>query len=203
MPSTTSTELPSWVADIHKATNAETRSQPWKALLQESFNRAEANGDRCDVHREPTATQHAPGRVSKFQACNDLARSTVSHLTMNPNDELVRLNYALRDPIHDLEKPYQIISDIPGMKRRSNVEIIPGSKPELIQDLRGKEHLFGLDSHGFQILEHHSAVKDWSDKQAIEKTYLFEAEQLIANYLDDVDEVYIFNWRVNLTPGPI
>ena len=115
------------------------------------------------------------------------------------NDELVKLRYANRLPIHDFEKPYQIISELSGVYRKSNIECNLAPERERIQDLRGQERLYGIDSHGFQVLEHYSAIKDWSDKQAVEEHYLPEVERLIANHLDGVDEVYIFNWRVRLS----
>lgn len=53
--------------------------------------------------------------------------------------------------------------------------------------------MYGKDSHGFQVIEHHS---DWSDKQAIETQYFPEVQRLITSHLDEVDEIKIFNWRV-------
>ena len=115
---------------------------------------------------------------------------------MPPNDELVTLNSALRLPIYNFEKPYQIISEVPGTYKKSNVEFSLAPEPERILDLRGQKHHYGIDSHGFQILDHHSSFADWSNKYAIESQYLLEVKQIISNHLDEVDEVHIFGWRV-------
>lgn len=115
---------------------------------------------------------------------------------MPPKDELATLNYALRLPLYTLEKPYQIISKLPGTYKKSNVEFSLAPESERIVDLRGQKHLYGIDSHGFQILDHHSFFADWSNKNAIESQYLQEVKHLISNHLDEVDEVYIFDWRV-------
>lgn len=112
------------------------------------------------------------------------------------NKELASLNYAIRLPLYNVEKPYQVISDLPGTYTKSNVKFSPAPEPELIEDLRGSENLYGIDSHGFQIAHHRSAIQDWSNRQEIEDLYFLEMQQLIRSQLEDVDEVYIFNWRV-------
>ncbi|OIW25250.1 hypothetical protein CONLIGDRAFT_648290 [Coniochaeta ligniaria NRRL 30616] len=111
------------------------------------------------------------------------------------NDELVKLTYATRLPIHAIEKPYQMISSFPGTYKKSNIEFNSAPEPERIRDLRGQEHKYSLNSHGFQVIEHHSDIADWSDKQAIENQYLPQVQQLFTSHLDEVDEVKIFNWR--------
>lgn len=113
------------------------------------------------------------------------------------NATSARLNYALRLPIYETEKPYRIVSDLPGEYPKTNVDFQLAPQPEIIHDLRGKEHLFNLDSHGFQIISHDSAVADWSDRATIESVYIPEAVELYKKYLAEADEVYVYNWRVH------
>ncbi|KAL8649498.1 MAG: hypothetical protein Q9226_005558 [Calogaya cf. arnoldii] len=112
-----------------------------------------------------------------------------------PHDEFIRLNYATRLSIYEFEKPYQIISEIAGAHKKSNVEFRVAPEPECIQDLRGQEHLYGTDSHGFKVFEHRSAVVNWTEKRAIEAQYIPEVKRLLADHMNEVDEVYVFNWR--------
>ncbi|KAK3985471.1 hypothetical protein QBC44DRAFT_353004 [Cladorrhinum sp. PSN332] len=109
-------------------------------------------------------------------------------------DELISLNYATRLPLYETEKPYQIVSDFPGSYQKTNIEF-RRAEPEVVRDVRGREHIYALDSHGFQVIPHRSAVRDWSDKQAIEHQYLPEIQELLSQHLEAVDEIYLFNWR--------
>ncbi|KAF2649448.1 methyltransferase CmcJ [Lophiostoma macrostomum CBS 122681] len=110
-------------------------------------------------------------------------------------DQLVSLSYATRLPIYEIEKPYQIVSQTTGTHQRSNVLFSTPSISEPIRDIRGSEHLYDLDSHGFKVVEHRSAVQDWSDKTTVSREYIKEVERVIKKHMSGVDEVHIFNWR--------
>ncbi|CZT48568.1 uncharacterized protein RSE6_09284 [Rhynchosporium secalis] len=112
-------------------------------------------------------------------------------------DELISIQYATRSPRHDFEKPFQIASSFPGEYTKSNIDFTH-AVAEVIHDLRGSQDAYGIDSHGFAVIEHYSAMVDWSDKEAIEKLYLPEVEKIMTAHLDNVNEVYFFNWRVRL-----
>ena len=90
------------------------------------------------------------------------------------------------------------MSEFLGQYQKSNIEF-RRAEPETIQDLGEQgEHLYKIDSHGFQIVRQHSKMTDWSQKQAIEEQYLPEVERIMAHHLDKFDEVYLFNRRVRL-----
>jgi len=52
-----------------------------------------------------------------------------------------------------------------------------------------------LNTHGFQYLNHASNLDDFS-KANIESVYLPEVETLLRSELEDVDGVFIFDWRL-------
>ncbi len=74
-----------------------------------------------------------------------------------PRDELISIKYATRSPRHDFEKPFQIASSFPGEYEKSNIDFSL-AEAEVIHDLRGNEDAYGVDSHGFAVIEHHSAM---------------------------------------------
>ena len=48
-----------------------------------------------------------------------------------------------------------------------------------VEDVRGKEHAFSLDVHGFQFVRHVSAETEFVDEQRIKEVYYKEAEELL------------------------
>jgi len=50
-----------------------------------------------------------------------------------------------------------------------------------------EEPIFPKSAHGFDVVRHHS------NKQAIEDQYFTEVQRLMADHLDNVDVVYLFN----------
>lgn len=52
------TQSPAWVVGIQTAAKVETRSQPWKAVVQ-AVPEAQENRDLYNVEREPTGTDGA------------------------------------------------------------------------------------------------------------------------------------------------
>ncbi|KAH4029374.1 hypothetical protein HBI55_120950 [Parastagonospora nodorum] len=110
-------------------------------------------------------------------------------------NELSRLNYSVRDPKHLIEKPYQIISEFSGEYKATNIDFSLSLEPEVINDIRGHQHEYGMDTHGFRVIENVSKIQDWSDHSAVEAQYLLEAKDLIAEHVENADEVHVFNWR--------
>lgn len=50
-----------------------------------------------------------------------------------------------------------------------------------IQDISGRESLYSLDSHGFQLHRHESSEKSFLDESTIGTGYFAETEQLLKN----------------------
>lgn len=111
-------------------------------------------------------------------------------------DECVVLSYAKWLPIYDREVPFQILSDFSGDYKRTNLEFGPAPVAETIHDIRNLESTFKLDIHGFQVCLQETSVQDWTDRRSIETQYYDEMEQMLRSELDDVDEVFFYDWRV-------
>ncbi|KAH8822070.1 hypothetical protein F5884DRAFT_658980 [Xylogone sp. PMI_703] len=118
-------------------------------------------------------------------------------------DARARLNYFDWQEIHEIEKPYQIFIEVENENdRTSNLTFREGPE-EVIHDVRGQEGAFTLDTTGFAFRKHVSSVKDFQSRSVIEKEYLPECEKVLMDELDDVDEVFIFDWRLrNTIPVP-
>ncbi|KAK0659147.1 methyltransferase CmcJ [Cercophora samala] len=118
---------------------------------------------------------------------------------MSPRDELTQIRYAKDLPLFQHEKPYVVLSELANSDskfRQTNVELEFG-KPQVIQDIRGREAEFTLDLNGFQICHHHSALENWGNVKDIEDVYLPEVEALLRNELgSDVAVIKIFDWRL-------
>jgi len=60
-----------------------------------------------------------------------------------------------------------------------------------------------IDTHGFMIHYHQSAVPDFQNRTEVEDLDLSEIEALLRSTLERVDKVFIFNWRGSLPrPSP-
>jgi hypothetical protein len=102
--------------------------------------------------------------------------------------------------IYESERPYQILTAIPEEapeQRRSNLKFQDGPPQEVV-DIRDIEAQYSLDENGFQYITHHSALSpaDFEDKAIVGKKYFEECEQILRKHLEDVTEVFFFDWRV-------
>src|SRR5260370_21129041 len=71
--------------------------------------------------------------------------------------------YLVWNPIYRTEKPFQIFSDIPPDwpdQRKDNLHFEFASSVETINDVRGQEHIYTLDQHGFPYIKHESCLSD-------------------------------------------
>ena len=50
----------------------------------------------------------------------------------------------------------------------------------VVTDITGSEDKYTLDSHGFQLLHHVSAEKDFTDEERIKEVYYPEIHQLVS-----------------------
>ncbi|KAK4194398.1 methyltransferase CmcJ [Triangularia verruculosa] len=118
---------------------------------------------------------------------------------MPPRDELAKIRYAKDLPLFEREKPYVVLSELAASDsdfRHTNIELEFG-KPQVIQDIRGREAEFTLDSNGFQVCHQRSALGAWEKAHDIEVIYLPEVEALLRNELGpDVTGIKIFDWRL-------
>jgi hypothetical protein len=104
------------------------------------------------------------------------------------------LEYLKWQDIYLTEKPYLALMDVPEGVRRSNMLFEDGPVEE-INDIRGREDQFDLDTHGFMIRKCPLQTKVF-DRESIESLYLKEVESLIYQEIADVEKVVCFNWQV-------
>ncbi|MCJ1323487.1 hypothetical protein MMC10_000148 [Thelotrema lepadinum] len=114
-------------------------------------------------------------------------------------DQVIRLNYLQWQAIYAEEKPYQVFSNISekdsAIQQTTNLVFQPGEL-ETIHDARGIEETFDLDTEGFKFATHQTRVCNFKDRRLVEGEYFQEMEQLLRKHVQDVDQVYFFDWRV-------
>lgn len=109
-------------------------------------------------------------------------------------NETAQLNYIKWEDKFETEKPYEVLSEVPAGFPRSNFSCSPAA-PEAIEDIRGREELFNLQDHGFQIWRHHHTMETF-DKESIEHNYLPSLDSLLKEVFGSETETYFFDWRV-------
>lgn len=99
------------------------------------------------------------------------------------------------------EKPFQIYINIPkgSPDQRTHNLVFEEGDETTVHDVRDRLEDFTLDKNGFTYVQKESALPSsmFNDRSAIEKTYLPECEALIKEHVGDVDQVYVFDWRVS------
>jgi hypothetical protein len=117
-----------------------------------------------------------------------------SETPQNVKNETIQLNYIEWQDKFATEKPYEVLSEVPAGFPRSNFSCSP-AVPETIEDIRGREKLFNLQDHGFQIWKHQHMVEEFS-KESIEQIYLPSLDSLLKEVFGPGTETYFFDWRV-------
>ncbi|KAH8802956.1 hypothetical protein F5884DRAFT_491189 [Xylogone sp. PMI_703] len=111
-----------------------------------------------------------------------MASSTVTTLE-NPKVVRTTLNYYIDSP----NNPTAFAPTGAAFFKR---EFNP--KEVLIHDIRGREEEFALDQQGFQVCQHSSAIKDFTDRDNVKKIYYPETVELIKT-ITGASRVYIFS----------
>ena len=65
------------------------------------------------------------------------------------------------------------------MENPTTFERPPETHKVTIQDVSGDEKKYGLDSHGFQLVQHMSEEKDFLDDDRVKDRYYKEVDQLL------------------------
>lgn len=118
---------------------------------------------------------------------------------MGLKDQLATFDYLQWQPLYEEEKPYEIFIQMPehmDHSRRTNL-VFAKHTEQLVEDIRGHEDDFDLNTQGFQILHEPTSFNGWWDRNAVEEVYLPECERLLRKYVEGVDRVFFFNWRVS------
>ena len=118
---------------------------------------------------------------------------------MSPqHDEEASFLYLDWQELYNTEKPFQIFSAIPehAIDQRATNLVFKAGPPEHINDIRGNEASFSLDVHGFAVRKHVTSLQNFENVSEIESVYLREIEELLKSEVEDVDQVFLFDWRV-------
>lgn len=111
--------------------------------------------------------------------------------------ERASILYLRWDKLFEKEKPFHVFREIPPNAKDQRVTNITFEQKVVeFHNIREREELFELDTHGFMIRHHQPELSNFANKQAVESLYLPEVEKLLKRELDRVDHVCIFDWRV-------
>ena len=110
--------------------------------------------------------------------------------------ETATIQYVKWLPLYETEKPFQLFLDIPSDapdQRKTN--IVFETKTSQAKNIRGQEQEFGLDTNGF-CYRTMNGFEDLNSKSEVTDGYLPAVEQLLKDVVEDVDRIFIFDWRV-------
>ncbi|KAK4455291.1 hypothetical protein QBC34DRAFT_389712 [Podospora aff. communis PSN243] len=101
--------------------------------------------------------------------------------------------------LYETEKPFQILLDIPEdspEQRRHNL-VFEDGPVETVHDVRGRESEYSLDKNGFTYIKRASnmAPDDFTNRDKVTNVFLPELEAMLKETLDDVDQVFIYDYR--------
>jgi len=114
-----------------------------------------------------------------------------------PHNSIGTIRYLKNLELYKREKPFQILIDIPEDapdQRSTNLEY--EDKEVEFQDVRGKEQAYTLNDHGFTYRHYDFGFDEYEDREAVEKRYLPKVEDFIRKEVDEVDKIFIFDWRL-------
>jgi len=129
-----------------------------------------------------------------------------SHLPRNGEESglsgetvLTKLDYYVRDPKHEYEKPYEIRYDTGGLIPDTNIMEEP--KPVVIQNFRMLQSYQSLQDYGFTSAKVHCSLKaaEFDDESKVKNEYYPAVEQALRKAYPDADEVKILEHIVRLS----
>jgi hypothetical protein len=126
-----------------------------------------------------------------------------------------KLKYLEWQPSYNHTRPYRIAQF--GRKRKNQDENKPhnlvfreGDAAETIRDIRGinegeKHHGFTLETNGFVYRRYPPLLfanpKDFETPEHIQNVFLPNCEAILKNEIEEVDQVFIFDWKVGVSEG--
>ncbi len=113
------------------------------------------------------------------------------------SDQVARLNYIRWQEDFRTEKPYELLFSVPKGRERQNFELEAGPE-QLIQDARGRESQFNIDTHGFEFRRQAMELKIFT-QETIESLYFASVRSILCEAVGDAAEVVIFDWRVMMS----
>ena len=114
-----------------------------------------------------------------------------------PHHAISTIRYLKDLELYKHEKPFQILTDIPESARDQRFTNLEYEEvEETFSDIRGNEDTFTLNDHGFTYRHHNFNFDQYENREAVEADYLPKIEELIKEQVEDVDKIFIFDWRV-------
>ncbi|POR34398.1 7 alpha-cephem-methoxylase, putative [Tolypocladium paradoxum] len=114
-------------------------------------------------------------------------------------DQLTKLQYFKWEDKFRKQKPYSLLMQAPDGFPSVNYTHESGP-PETVEDVRGREHEFTLDQHGFALRVQDLPAIDFNGEH-VEEEYFPLVRQLIRDECGLETEIVIFDWRLR-SSGP-
>ncbi|KAI1121605.1 putative 7 alpha-cephem-methoxylase [Nemania abortiva] len=108
-------------------------------------------------------------------------------------DAVGQFNYFQWQPKFETEKPYYLYIDPPPGYPNANFATAPGAT-EVIHDVRGREHEFNLDDHGFAFAIQKPPLVKLTEEMIVSE-YLPSLEVMLRELLKQDCEIIWFDWR--------
>ncbi|TEY29811.1 hypothetical protein BOTCAL_0918g00040 [Botryotinia calthae] len=114
-------------------------------------------------------------------------------------NEIATVQFLKWTDLYIHEKPFQMFLEInaeSNEQRTSNLQF--EEKSIAVENIRGYEHLFELDKHGFIIRPFPSAPSCLRDinRETVVSSYFPAVDELLRQELEDVDRTFLLDWRV-------
>ena len=105
---------------------------------------------------------------------------------------------------YEQQKPYEVFLPLASFSTNSKIprsNLIFERRIVPVQDVRGQQDMFNLDTHGFQVVKSPTTVKNLKDRTVVIEQYVPEMERLLQRKLGDGKQVrtYCFDLRVSET----
>lgn len=97
---------------------------------------------------------------------------------------------------YQYEKPYQIFTALSDTSFPLSNLVFRDGSPERVQDARGREDSFDLDSSGFAFRKDELPPGGFESSEWVETEYFARMEEVLRNNLSDVGKVHFFDWRI-------
>lgn len=154
----------------------------------------------------PTALRLAFVYLSVFYPLPGLS-SKVYHTSNAMATIQTSLDYLKWSKVYHVEKPYEILVHLPNLSKKQKA--IPRSNLEFeyrtvsVEDIRGYEQNFDLDTHGFTFMRHSTVVENLKDPTSVNQTYVGEMAKVLQRALgSDYHNVQVFCFDIRVRFAP-
>lgn len=182
--------------------------RPWRTWTRTSRARAEATQNSPSEPSSPTSVTGNTfgGREMHNYTSSGGSEADLASQEASAKDLDAQISYFDLQPVaprkfyylspldtYRSEKPY--LSRLPCIPGFARTNIRGSSRPVSVHEVSGNEHLFSLDSSGFEFVEWEERFQNWTDAGACEE-YIPKLAQWLKGHLD-CSEVYIYAYNVS------